>query len=201
MAYYVIRKGEKTGIFTDRNQVKTLVSGYSQAKYKKFDTQPEAEKAFQQGRESFYAKKEKKPDDTHEKNTLQEAIAVDAACSGNPGVMEFRGIDLVTQQEVFHYTFPLGTNNIGEFLAIVEGIKYVQKGHPHYSIYSDSRTALSRIHQKKCKTSLQPEELWRELSQTMLEAEDFLKKQTSFPPMFKRNTEERGEIPADFGRK
>ncbi|MBQ7073991.1 viroplasmin family protein [bacterium] len=201
MTYYVIRKGRKTGIFTDRNQVKNFVSGYPQAKYKKFDTQLEAEKAFQQGRESFYAKKEKKSDDTHEKNTIKEAIAVDAACSGNPGVMEFRGIDLVTQQEVFHYTFPLGTNNIGEFLALVEGIKYVQNGHENYVIYSDSRIALNRIPQKKCKTLMTKEKIGDKLFKKIQEAEEFLKKQSSFPQMIKRNTEERGEIPADFGRK
>ena len=47
------------------------------------------------------------------------AWAVDAACSGNPGPMEYRGIDLATGAEIFHFGPVHGTNNIGEFLAIV----------------------------------------------------------------------------------
>ena len=53
------------------------------------------------------------------------ALAVDAACSGNPGVMEFRGVIADTGTEVFHRgPFVQGTNNIGEFLALVLGLAY-----------------------------------------------------------------------------
>ena len=31
------------------------------------------------------------------------AWAVDAACSGNPGQMEYQGIDLATGEQVFHF--------------------------------------------------------------------------------------------------
>lgn len=201
MAYYVIRQGRQTGIFTDRDQVKSFVSWYPQAKYKKFTTQHEAENALKQWRVAFYTKKEGKSDLFHKYPIIQEALAVDAACSGNPWEMEFRGIDFTNNQEVFHYKFLLGTNNIGEFLALVEGIKYVQNGHKNYVIYSDSRIALQWISQKKCKTSMTEEQIGEKLFNAIKEAEHFLKEQTNLPPMIKWNTDERGEIPADFWRK
>ena len=49
---------------------------------------------------------------------IANAWAVDAACSGNPGPMEYQCIDLQTGAQVFHYGPIHGTNNIGEFLAI-----------------------------------------------------------------------------------
>lgn len=56
-----------------------------------------------------------------------DALAVDAACSGNPGKMEYRGVYLKTGQVVFHYGPVYGTNNIGEFLAIVHALALLKK--------------------------------------------------------------------------
>lgn len=56
-----------------------------------------------------------------------DAWAVDAACSGNPGPMEYRGIDLATGAMLFHFGPMKGTNNIGEFLAIVHALALMEK--------------------------------------------------------------------------
>ena len=59
------------------------------------------------------------------------ALAVDAACSGNPGLLEFRGVIADTGTEVFRRgPFRQGTNNIGEFLALenLELLEMVRKG-------------------------------------------------------------------------
>jgi len=70
------------------------------------------------------------------------AWAVDAACSGNPGPMEYQCIDLQTGAQVFHYGPLHGTNNIGEFLAIVHALALMQqKGITDKVIYSDSVNA------------------------------------------------------------
>ena len=66
------------------------------------------------------------------------AIAVDAACSGNPGMMEYRGVDLATGEVVFHYGPIYGTNNIGEFLAIVHALALMEQKGINRVIYSDS---------------------------------------------------------------
>ena len=56
-----------------------------------------------------------------------DALAVDAACSGNPGVMDYQGVYVASRTQIFHYMAPVGTNNIGEFLAIVHGLAYLKK--------------------------------------------------------------------------
>ena len=81
------------------------------------------------------------------------AWAVDAACSGNPGPMEYRGVYLLTGQEIFHFGPVYGTNNIGEFLAIVHALALMKQKGLQMTIYSDSRNALGWVNQKKCKTN------------------------------------------------
>ena len=81
------------------------------------------------------------------------AWAVDAACSGNPGPMEYQCIDLATGARVFHYGPVHGTNNIGEFLAIVHALALMeQRGIKDKVIYSDSYNAILWVSKKKCKT-------------------------------------------------
>ena len=65
-----------------------------------------ADEAFQQGYEPFYQMKSKK-NLWREENLpfVKESIAVDAACSGNPGELEYRGVDLQTGEEIFRQRF------------------------------------------------------------------------------------------------
>ena len=62
-----------------------------------------------------------------EAGVCTDAWAVDAACSGNPGPMEYQAIDLQTGARVFHFGPMKGTNNIGEFLAIVHALALMQQ--------------------------------------------------------------------------
>lgn len=128
--------------------------------------------------------------------------AVDAACSGNPGPMEYRGIDLRTGQQVFHFGPIKGTNNIGEFLAIVHALALMeQRGMTDYVIYSDSVNAQIWVRKQQCKTKL---ELTPETAKTLelvRRAETWLRTHAFRVPILKWDTKEWGEIPADFGRK
>jgi len=131
-----------------------------------------------------------------------EAIAVDAACSGNPGPMEYRGIYLRTGQEIFHYGPVHGTNNIGEFLAIVHALALLkQKGLGTMPIYSDSRTAQIWVQKKKCKTTLPRTATTAPLLDMVARAERWLQTHTWQNRIVKWDTEHWGEVPADFGRK
>jgi len=133
---------------------------------------------------------------------INNSIAVDAACSGNPGAMEYRGVYLLTGQEIFHYGPVYGTNNIGEFLAIVHGLALLkQKGQHTMPIYSDSVNAQLWIRNRKCKTTLKRDEKTEALYQMIERAEKWLHNNTFANPIIKWPTEEWGEIPADFGRK
>ena len=131
-----------------------------------------------------------------------DAWAVDAACSGNPGPMEYQAIDLATGERVFHYGPVRGTNNIGEFLALVHGLAELHKqGNTTLTIYSDSRTAQSWVKQKKAKTKLVQTANNALLFQLIQRAENWLQTHTWNNPILKWDTEHWGEIPADYDRK
>ena len=131
-----------------------------------------------------------------------EAIAVDAACSGNPGPMEYRGVHLPSGKQIFHFGPVQGTNNIGEFLAIVHALALLkQRNLPTMTIYSDSRTAQIWVQKRKCKTTLQRTPENAELFDIIERAERWLQTNTYSNPILKWDTENWGEIPADFGRK
>jgi len=139
---------------------------------------------------------------------ISKALCVDASCSGNPGPMEYRGVDLNTWNEVFRSPiYPTGTNNLGEFLAIYDAIRYIEKRkkknikHRYECIFSDSETALARMKSKKIKTTLKYTEETKELLEKVQEALTRIKTHDFNIPIRKRETEIRGEIPADFDRK
>ena len=130
------------------------------------------------------------------------AWAVDAACSGNPGPMEYQAIDLQTGARVFHFGPMKGTNNIGEFLAIVHALALMQQQGLHdKAIYSDSYNAILWVNKRKCKTKLERTPETEPLYQIILRAERWLNTHTWRNPIIKWETQKWGEVPADFGRK
>lgn len=130
------------------------------------------------------------------------AWAVDAACSGNPGPMEYRCIDLATGAQVFHFGPLHGTNNIGEFLAIVHALALMDRqGIRDKVIYSDSYNAILWVQKKHCKTKLERNAQTAPLYDIIQRAETWLRGHSLTTPIIKWETAEWGEIPADFGRK
>lgn len=131
-----------------------------------------------------------------------DALAVDAACSGNPGPMEYRGIDLATGEQVFHFGPVRGTNNIGEFLAIVHALALLdQRGETMKTIYSDSYNAILWVNKRKCKTKLERNAKTEKLFEIIARAEKWLATHHYKNPIMKWETQKWGEVPADFGRK
>ena len=130
-----------------------------------------------------------------------QAIAVDAACSGNPGQMEYRGVYLKTGEEIFHYGPVFGTNNIGEFLAIVHGLALLAQRGYTIPIYSDSVNAMLWVKRKQCRTTLPLNDKTKALHEHIRRAETWLRTHSYTNDLRKWETEKWGEIPADFGRK
>jgi len=130
------------------------------------------------------------------------AWAVDAACSGNPGQMEYQCVDLATGARMFHYGPIFGTNNIGEFLSIVHALALMQKQNiSGKTIYSDSVSAISWVRKRKCKTTLERNDKTERLFNIIQRAETWLKTHAYDTQIIKWETRLWGEIPADFGRK
>ena len=131
-----------------------------------------------------------------------EAWAVDAACSGNPGPMEYRAIDLQTGAEMFHFGPIHGTNNLGEFLAIVHALALMeQQGIKDKVVYSDSYNAILWVKKCQCKTKLTRNDTTERLFQIIARAETWLRSHPYHNPVVKWETKKWGEVPADFGRK
>ena len=225
--YYVVWNGPSPGVYSSWEACQEAVNGVSGAKYKSFKSQAEAEDAFEMGEEEYSlvsstseasSTKEtcssnaptapSKPDRPAYNpanlpaDAIREAIAVDAACSGNPGAMEYRGVYLANGREIFHFGPIHGTNNIGEFLAIVHGLAILkQKGLDSMPIYSDSVNAQLWVRKHQCKTTLVRNDKTEKLHQMIERAEGWLKSNTYRNPIIKWQTDKWGEIPADFGRK
>ena len=134
-------------------------------------------------------------------DVLADAWAVDAACSGNPGPMEYQGIDLQTGAQVFHYGPLHGTNNIGEFLAIVHALALMEQKGIRKTLYTDSNTALTWVRRRQCKTKLERTPSTAKLYELIQRAEAWLRTHTVSSPVVHWDTKKWGEIPADFGRK
>lgn len=202
--FYVVWKGLIPGVYDSWSECKKQVQGVEGALYKSFDTKQEAERAYIASPYQYMGKQQKSSlslSAEWPEEVQREALAVDAACSGNPGPMEYRGVYLRTRQEIFHFGPMEGTNNIGEFLAIVHALALLQKKELVMPVYSDSRTALSWIRQKKCKTKLERTADTENLFQLIERAELWLQTHTIDVPLLKWETENWGEVPADFGRK
>ena len=133
---------------------------------------------------------------------INEALCVDAACSGNPGMMEYRGVHIPSGRQIFHFGPIFGTNNIGEFLAIVHGLALLkQRGREDMVVYSDSFTARTWVQKRHCKTTLPLDDKTAQVLNLVRRAEAWLNTNTYGNRIEVWQTDLWGEIPADFGRK
>lgn len=203
--YYVVWQGNQPGIYESWTETQLQIKGYPNAKYKAFPNREAAEEAFYGQYENYTSKNGKKSAGTATPETHPEivwdSICVDAACSGNPGAMEYRGVETQTGHQIFHKQFVLGTNNIGEFLAIVHALALFKQQKKDTPIYSDSKIAINWVRKKECRTKLKRTPKTARLYKLIERAENWLKNNTYPNPLLKWETKEWGEIPADFGRK
>jgi ribonuclease HI len=203
--FYVVWKGRKPGIFTSWEECSAQVTGYPDAEYKSFESKDAAEKAFRGEYEDYKGKYVSSLSQQRLLETGQPipaSYSVDASCIGNPGVLEYRCVYNETGKELFRQgPFQYGTNNIGEFLAIVHALALFKKKGIDVPIYSDSENAIDWVKHKKCKTRLEWDEKSSELFNLIERAETWLLNNEYTNEILKWETEAWGEIPADFGRK
>ncbi len=205
--FYVVWKGKRPGIYQTWNDCKAQITGQKGAQYKSFSTFEEAKKAYNSNYE-FYKGKKKSESELSQEVLLKigapnfHSISVDAASSGNPGIMEYQGVDTKTKKKLFKQgPFQEGTNNIGEFLALVHGLAFLKQNKSDRIIYTDSRTAMSWVRKKTCNTKLVETKKNKALFDLVRRAIDWLHQNSYTTPIVKWETKAWGEIPADFGRK
>ncbi len=204
--FYVVWQGVKPGVYKTWAECLLQVKGYPEAKYKAFPSEPEAYEAYYGENVANFASTKPKAakkviSAKFSKDIVWESISVDAACAGNPGVMEYQGVDTKSEEQIFHMKFPLGTNNIGEFLGIVHALAMLKKQQKDTPIYSDSKIAMGWVVRKKCKTTLVINAKTKNLHTLIYRGEKWLRENTYTNKIMKWDTKSWGEIPADFGRK
>jgi ribonuclease HI len=206
--YYTVWKGHHIGVFESWNDCKAQIKDFQGAQYKSFTTFDAAKKALNGNYKDYIGKAKKFKSDLSEVQLKKigqpnfNSIAVDAASSGNPGKMEYRGVDTKSKKQLFHQgPFEEGTNNIGEFLAIVHGLAFLKQNQSNRIIYTDSKTAMSWIKKKTCNTKLERSNKNDALFILVDRAINWLKTNSYPTTIVKWETKAWGEIPADFGRK
>jgi len=118
-----------------------------------------------------------------------KGIAVDGACSGNPGPAEYKIVDISSGKTLIQRKIGIGTNNHAEFIGLCHAIYQF----PNETIYCDSLTAISWVRKKKANSKHHHIELAKCLK--------MLSQLSKLPNIVKWETKLFGEIPADFGRK
>ena len=216
MKFYTVFKGHNPGVYDSWEETKLQTDGFPGAIFKGYATSEEATEAFRrfsdiEDRSELFrlianatTKTEHTSQSVSQDNPEVDwtAWAVDAACSGNPGKMEYRGVDLQTGKVIFHVgPFDDATNNIGEYLALVHAMALMAKKGEYHNIYSDSRTAQSWVRKKKVNTKLQPTSRNAKVFELLARASVWVNTHHFPGKIMKWQTERWGEIPADFGRK
>jgi ribonuclease HI len=202
--FYVVWKGRKRGIFSSWKECSAQVNGFTGAQYMAFESRALAEQALAGWYEDYRdgSSRAIKLSRAGGDVPAPDSIAVDASCLGNPGPMEYRGVNVGKGREVFRRA-PVknGTNNIGVFLAIVHALDYLKERGLTWPVYSDSTQAIRWVKEKHCKTKLPRKDDTHMVFALITRAETWLRGNDYPNEVRKWNTEKWGESPADFNRK
>lgn len=225
--FYVVFAGRQPGVYDDFNDAMEQVDGFDGASFKSYASPEQAAEAFRRfdrksdsraiGALLINATEQKRKEqgargreDRIETKTDYFAFpeidlngwAVDASCMGNPGVMEYRGVELMSGKEIFRVgPFKKGTNNIGEFLAIVHALALMQQKGERHTVYSDSVSGMAWVRNRKVKTQLARNKDTEPVFRMMERALSWLNTHQYDVQIRKWDTDRWGEVPADFDRK
>ncbi len=205
--FYVVWQGRKPGVYDSWDEAKAQTDGFAKPLFKSFDSKPAALKAYKD-KPHVHIGQAIKPAGKQSKlaglvgDPIQDSLVVDAAWNTATGDMEYQGIYLATKQKLFlKGPYTDGTNNIGEFLAIVHALALLHQKDSNMPVYSDSRTAIGWVKKKKANTKLEETTRNAELFELLDRAETWLQTHRFANPVLKWETTVWGENPADFGRK
>lgn len=137
----------------------------------------------------------------------KDYIAVDGWCANTSWwwVWYYRGI-LIKNGEVnngkviFEKEFPQTSNNLTEYLAILEAMRWRMKNDPKIAIYSDSTVAIWWVRKWGHNCSQLP--MWQHAKSYTEKLENWRNKSKApFENIYQRFTKKWWDIPADYGKK
>lgn len=212
--YYVVWVGRKPGIYSSWTDCQAQINNFKQAKFKAFTSQEQAKKAYNEGWKTHWGKgsleknsktptKGKRTSSAAASNEIDyNSISVDVGTRGNPGPVEYKGVDTRTGEIIFSYgPISKGTNNLGEFLAIVHALAYLHKLGSKKTVYTDSRNAMKWVREKAVSTTLKRDKSTAEMWELIDRALYWLHHHNYENKILKWDTKNWGEIKADYGRK
>jgi len=200
--FYVVWKGAKPGIYDTWDDCARQVNAFPGAQYKSFESLAEAQTAFKAAPQ--FSKNPASPKQARiaAGPFIRQSIAVDAAWNTATLDMEYRGVQVWNNEEIFKQgPYRHGTNNVGEFLAIVHALALLKHHNSNLPVYSDSRTAISWVKKKKANTKLESTLHNKQIFDAVQRAELWLQNNAWPNKILKWETTAWGENPADFGRK
>lgn len=202
--YYVVWVGRKPGVYTSWSDCQEQIDNYAEAKYKSYGSKSEAEEAYKAGWKKHWGQggKSRKASGFITEEVDENSISVDVGTRGNPGPVEYKGVDTRTGEVIFSYgPIGKGTNNLGEFLAIVHALAYLKKLGSNKVVYSDSLNAIKWVKQKAVASNLIRDESTQEIWSLVDRAVAWLHNNSYENKVLKWQTEKWGQIKADYGRK
>lgn len=209
--FYVVWTGQQPGVYATWAECKAQVDGFPGARYKSFESRSAAEAAYAEGAKPYIrsgsagnAKKAGKPKPGAKPagDIDYNSISVDVGTRGNPGPVEYKGVDTATGEVIFsHGPIAKGTNNLGEFLAIVHALAHIQKEGSDKSVYSDSVNAMKWVKQRRVSSTLPRDRSTEEIWDLVDRAVQWLETHPYSTKIMKWETRAWGEIKADYGRK
>ncbi|REE86511.1 ribonuclease HI [Paenibacillus taihuensis] len=216
--FYVVWVGRKPGVYASWAECQLQTNGFDDAKFKSYESRAEAEEAYQGGWKKNWGQGssagssgggskgspyKRKPVSAAEVGEIDyDSISVDVGTNGNPGPVEYKGVDTKTGEVIFAVgPIAKGTNNLGEFLAIVHGLAYLKKLGSNKTVYSDSVNALKWVREKAVSSTLVRDDSTAEIWLMVDRAVRWLQTNTYSNKVLKWQTKVWGEIKADYGRK
>ncbi|MEO2011192.1 MAG: ribonuclease H family protein [Pirellulaceae bacterium] len=206
--FYVVWEGKAPGVYTTWSECEAATRGFAGARFKSFSTLAGAEQAYSDGPSAHWGKKEPRRTFTQEELAeigipIEESLCVDAAWNAQTKVLEYRGVWYRDRSVLFEAgPYPNGTNNIGEFLAIVHGLALMAKEGNQAPVYTDSLTAISWVTKIAVRSkSMDKGETSAGLNRYVKRALSWLRENPYPNQILKWRTDVWGEIPADYGRK
>lgn len=206
---YAVFVGRKNGIFNTWDECKAQVDKFPGAAYKSYPDHNSARDAIDEyhGNSGRVQTPVSVPKVAPSDFPSPPFLTVDAAYSHSTHILEWRGVLVDSNNrkvELFRSKpYKGGSANIGEFIAIVDGIEWLLSNDFSMPIYSDSITAQAWLRNGDHKSTV---EIGKALSTRFSEAFRMLKRPSTMVklkscPVHDWKTKIWGEIPADFGRK
>jgi ribonuclease HI len=212
--YYVVWVGRNPGVYLSWADCQDQINKFDEAKFKSYESKAAANEAYKDGWKKHWGQGQGQAKQSNGSfkpkssgiDTTEEidynSISVDVGTSGNPGPVEYKGVDTQTGEVIFAKgPIKKGTNNLGEFLAIVHGLAYLQKMNSNKTVYSDSVNAIKWVKQKAVSSTLARDESTKEIWDLVDRAVLWLKTNKYANKVAKWQTKQWGEIKADYGRK